>query len=87
MAVVTKDCTDCNGVGTAGDFICYPCQGVGKLTYVDQSWEPLELFGANCEIGAALTLVRSMGYHEGFENGRVIKSICEGPNANDKPTV
>lgn len=46
-----------------------------------------ELFGANCEIGAALTLVRSMGYHEGFENGRVIKSICEGPNANDKPAV
>lgn len=57
---------------TAHDEECDPCRARWYL-----------FLGLAMETAAALTLVRSMGYHEGFENGRVIKEFC----ADNQPAV
>lgn len=79
VGVITSDCWDCEGVGgTNTGVTCHTCQGMGKITRVDDlEYGPFFWLGWNMETAAAMTMVRSIGYHEGFNNGRVVKCICE----------
>lgn len=79
---LVRDCDHCDGTGGERDatdkfyVICHTCQGEGKVAD-DTEYGPYFWLGWNMEVAAAMTIVKSVGYHEGFENGRAIKSLAE----------